>query len=208
MLRPIDPSLGLETGTELVVREQDKKGVPFVNLFRDGMATGTLLLWLIYVMNLLCVYFLSNWLPVIMNEAGHSTSQAVLAGFVLWGGGGIGTLPLGWFVGRRGFGPVLTTTFFAAGIPIASIGQVHGSLTLAFVAIWAPGFYVLGSQAALVALSATVYPTTLRSTGMGWAQGIGRLYLRPGRWRRTDAAMLMSFAFWRLVRLPKPAGAA
>jgi AAHS family 4-hydroxybenzoate transporter-like MFS transporter len=34
---------------------------------------------------------------------------------------------------------------------------------------------IVGGQAALNALAATMYPTTARSTGVGWALGMGRM---------------------------------
>jgi MFS transporter, AAHS family, 4-hydroxybenzoate transporter len=37
------------------------------------------------------------------------------------------------------------------------------------------GMVIQGAQAGLNALSASFYPTTIRSTGVGWALGIGRI---------------------------------
>ena len=223
----IDPATRADAGTEFSVPERGKKGMPVANLFRNGMATGTLLLWAINFMNLLCAYFLANWLPVVMNEAGHSGSQAVLAGTTLWIGGIVGNLLLGWFVDRRGFGPVLTATFFIGAIAIAAIGQVAGSLTTAFVVIAVAGFCVLGAQSGLNALGPTYYPVSVRSTGTGWASGIGRFgsifgpvvagELMRLNWSTGElfqiaavpasVAVLAMFAFWHVVKLPKRAEA-
>lgn len=174
-LTRIDPSLKINADTEFVVPEKKKQGAPFMHLFRDAMGTGTVLLWAVNFMNLLAAYFLANWLPVIMTEAGHGTSQAVLAGTIFWVGGMAGNLLLGWFVDRRGFGPTLAITFVTAAVAIALIGQVASSMLLACLAITAAGFCVLGGQTALNALAAVYYPTSVRSTGMGWALGIGRM---------------------------------
>jgi AAHS family 4-hydroxybenzoate transporter-like MFS transporter len=174
LLRRIDPALNMNEHTEFVMPERRMEGAPFMHLFRDSLGMGTVLLWAVNFMNLMAAYFLANWLPVIMNEAGHSTSQAVLAGTVLWGGGFIGNLFLGWFVDRNGFGPTLSLTFIVAALAIALIGQVAGSLEMAFLVIAVTGFCVLGGQNAVNALAAMYYPTAMRSTGMGWALGIGR----------------------------------
>jgi AAHS family 4-hydroxybenzoate transporter-like MFS transporter len=37
------------------------------------------------------------------------------------------------------------------------------------------GFCIVGGQIASNALAATYYPTTMRSSGVGWALGIGRI---------------------------------
>jgi len=226
-LARIDPALPLGAETRLIVSEVPKeKGVPFLVLFREPLGLGTALLWIINFMNLLAAYFLANWLPVIMSESGHSTAHAVLAGTVLWGGGLLGNLLLGWLVDRRGFGPVLVGMFLAAAAGIAMTGQMAGSLLPALVAIATAGFCVLGGQSALNTLAAVYYPTPVRSTGMGWALGFGRLGSIFGpvvggelirlNWATSELffaacvpvllAMVASLAFWRSGRLPRAAG--
>jgi MFS transporter, AAHS family, 4-hydroxybenzoate transporter len=37
------------------------------------------------------------------------------------------------------------------------------------------GFFVGGTGTGLIALTAGLYPTTVRSTGIGWGMGMGRL---------------------------------
>lgn len=163
------------TETKFVVNESAKGGVPIAQLFKNNLALGTIMMWVVNFMNLLAAYFLANWLPVLMTEAGHGGSNAVLAGAVFWIGGLLGNLILGWFVDRRGFGWTLSLTFIAAAIAIAMIGQSATTLSIAFLVIGAAGFCVLGAQTALNALGAVFYPTEVRSTGIGWALGIGRL---------------------------------
>jgi len=41
--------------------------------------------------------------------------------------------------------------------------------------IAAAGFFVIGTQYCMNVLVANFYPTELRSTGLGWALGIGRI---------------------------------
>ena len=163
------------TESKFVVRESAKEGAPIAQLFKDNLALGTLMLWVVNFMNLLAAYFLANWLPVLMTEAGHAGSKAVLAGAVFWIGGLLGNLILGWFVDRRGFGWTLSLTFIGAALAIAMIGQSATTLSMAFLVIGAAGFCVLGAQTALNALGAVFYPTSVRSTGIGWALGVGRL---------------------------------
>ena len=174
LLARMAPQVGIGPEAEFTTTDRPKSGMPVANLLRDGLAVGTILLWIINFMNLLCVYFLANWLPVVMGEAGHSAQEAVLAGTMMWVGGIIGNLLLGWLVDRRGFGPVLSLTFAIAALAVVTIGQVAGSLTLVFLAIGLAGFCALGAQSGLNALGPTYYPVSVRSTGTGWASGIGR----------------------------------
>jgi AAHS family 4-hydroxybenzoate transporter-like MFS transporter len=160
---------------QYVVAERRREGVPVLHLFRDGRAMGTVLLWIVNFMNLLNLYFLSSWLPTVVRDAGRSTSTAVLVGTAAQVGGAIAALGLGWFIKRFGFVPVLTTCFAVAGANIAMIGYPGLSLAFLFVVVVVAGMGIVGGQAAVNALAATYYPTSLRSTGIGWSLGIGRI---------------------------------
>jgi AAHS family 4-hydroxybenzoate transporter-like MFS transporter len=172
-LRRIDPAAAISAATELRVPERDHRGVTAFQLFHDGRAVGTVLLWIINFANLLNLYFLSQWLPTVLRDGGFSTSRAVLAGTLLQLGGVLGTLALGRLVDWKGF-RVLVATFALAAVAIVAIGQSRaGALLLA--AIFVAGFCVIGGQPAVNSLAASYYPTALRSTGIGWSLGIGRL---------------------------------
>lgn len=82
--------------------------VPLTQLFHDGRAPGTALLWTANFMNLLNLYFLSSWLPTVVHDAGHPTVIGVYAGTALQVGGTLGSILLGWLVNRYGFVAVLT----------------------------------------------------------------------------------------------------
>jgi len=173
-LTRIDPTVPSGPDVEFVVREENRDGVPVVHLFRDGRGAVTLLLWVVNFMNLLNLYFLASWLPTVFRDAGHSRSTAVLAGTVLQVGGTIGTVGLAWLIGRLGFIPVLTASFGLASVTIALIGQPGLSVALLLVLVFVAGWCVVGGQPGINALAGTFYPTSLRSTGVGWGLGIGR----------------------------------
>ncbi|CAM2191740.1 MFS transporter, AAHS family, 4-hydroxybenzoate transporter [Paraburkholderia kururiensis] len=174
-LAKFDPTLAVSEATRLVVREKADAGAPVVELFRAGRAPVTLILWGISFMNLIDLYFLSNWLPTVMRAAGYTPSTAVIVGTVLQTGGVIGTLLLGWFIERFGFVRVLLACFAGAAVFVGAIGSVAHMLPWLLVAVFAGGFCVVGGQPAVNALAGHFYPTTLRSTGIGWSLGIGRV---------------------------------
>lgn len=173
-LRRIDPAVCLSAGTLFVVHERAEGGPPMIQLFRDGRAVATLLLWAINFMNLINLYFLSNWLPTIINAAGYSQSTAVLAGTALQVGGTIGTLAMGQIIDRVGFGKVLAPAFLIAGLSVALVGQPGVGVAALFITIAVAGFCIVGGQPAVNALAASYYPTAFRSTGVGWSLGVGR----------------------------------
>jgi AAHS family 4-hydroxybenzoate transporter-like MFS transporter len=174
-LKRIDPGVNAGPTTEYVIPEDKKRGVPIVQLFHDGRGLGTALLWVVNFMNLLNLYFLSNWLPLVFSQAGYSNSISVNSASVLQVGGVVGTLVLSSFVYRFGFTAVLTMSFAIACVSIAAIGLPYLSLAVLFGGVFLAGFGIPGSQAGLNALAATYYPTDLRSTGVGAGLGIGRI---------------------------------
>jgi len=174
-LRKLQPGLVLTAHSTVLVQEARNDGMPVMELFRSGRGGVTLLLWLISFMNLINLYFLSNWLPTLIKEVGYATSTAVLLATSLQVGGIIGTLSLGWFIKRFGFTKVLGSCFLVACVFVALIGHVATMPLLLLICIVVAGFCVVGGQPAVNALAGTYYPTALRSTGIGWALGIGRI---------------------------------
>jgi MFS transporter, AAHS family, 4-hydroxybenzoate transporter len=178
-LRRVDPSVVVTRQTEFAVREQRQRGVPLVKLFQQGRAPRTILLWTVYFMNLLNLYFLSSWLPTVatplVKAAGVPASYASLIGTTLQTGGVLGAFVLGGLISRFGFVRVLATCFGMACVSIAMIGQPGLSLALLFLVVFLAGLGIVGSQSGLNALAASLYPTDLRSTGIGSGLGVGRM---------------------------------
>jgi AAHS family 4-hydroxybenzoate transporter-like MFS transporter len=178
-LRRVDPALEAGPHAEFTVRERREAGVPFVKLFQEGRTPRTLLLWTVYFMNLLNLYFLSSWLPTVttpmVNAAKLPGYYAVLLGSTLQIAGSIGAIILPWFVHRLGFVPVLATGFTLACINIALIGQPGLSIAFLFLVVFLAGLGIVGGQTGVNALAGTLYPTNLRSTGIGAGLGVGRI---------------------------------
>ena len=144
-------------------------------LFADGRATVTLLLWTMFFMNLLNLWFLNNWLPTILNDAGIRVETASLITSLFQIGGLVGALALAGLVGRRLTFRILAATYLIAAIFIFLIGNAGASIPLLVLTVFASGVGVIGGQTVSNALSADYYPTAIRATGVGWSLGIGRV---------------------------------
>ena len=169
---------GLPESREFVVERAaapPNATAPVRELFTSGRARTTLLLWAVNFLNLINLYYHSNWLTTIATRAGMSTSRAVLLGTMLQLGGVIGTVAMGPVIDRVGFRRVLVPVFFVAALAIALIGRPGISLAALFAAVTVAGLCIVGGQPAVNALAASYYPTSLRSTGIGWSLGIGRI---------------------------------
>lgn len=174
LLTSVNGSAGFASGTRFVVNEPTLKGMPVQHLFRDGRALATILLWVVFFMSLLEIYFMSNWLPTVMNDLGASISTAAVIGSMFQVGGVVGTFVLGHLIDRFSF-RALALVYFIAVFAVGAIGQLGHSATLVTIAIFVAGFCIVGGQIAANALAAGFYPTSVRATGVGWALGIGRI---------------------------------
>jgi AAHS family 4-hydroxybenzoate transporter-like MFS transporter len=174
LLALIGPKDSFSPATQFVVHEPKLSGIPVRHLFRGGRTLVTLLLWVVFFMSLLDLYFLSNWLPTVLNDLGASVSEAAVIGSMLQVGGIAGTFALGSIIDRFSF-RALALVYFIAVFAVGAIGQLGHSAVLVTVAIFAAGFCIVGGQIAANALAAAFYPTSVRATGVGWALGIGRI---------------------------------
>ena len=174
LLLLVNPKAAFAPATEFVVHEPVLAGIPVLHLFAAGRTLVTLLLWVVFFMSLLDLYFLSNWLPTVLNDLGASVSAAALIGSMLQVGGVVGAFALGSIIDRFSF-RALALVYFIAVFAVGAIGQLGHSAVLVSLAIFVAGFCVVGGQIAANALAAAFYPTSVRSTGVGWALGIGRV---------------------------------
>ena len=155
--------------------ERKAKGFPVALLFREGRSRITIPLWIMFFMALLELFFLSSWLPTILHKAGISQHHAIVVASLLHFGGIVGGLSLAPLCDR--FNPylVLAVAYVFSGAFIAMIGVSGNVALLAMAATFFAGFFTFGAQNTANAIAATNYPTAMRSSGIGWALGIGRI---------------------------------
>lgn len=149
---------------------------PVLGLFREGRGVPTLLLWTTLFLSLLLTYFLINWIPLIARESGLSLSSALLGVAALNLGAIAGCLAIGRLADRYGrLTRLLGSAFLLGAVAISSLGiSPHSSAWLLGAAFLSGGLSV-GAQMCTVVYCASFYETALRSTGVGWAIGIGRV---------------------------------
>jgi AAHS family 4-hydroxybenzoate transporter-like MFS transporter len=175
-LARISPELARQgTNSIAVSREEPRKGVPVKHLFTEGRTAGTILLWIPYFMNLLLIYFLGGWLPALLRDEGMSVSAGVTATAFISFGGVFGCLVEGQLLRRWGAYVILTAEYAMAGVLIASLALISVSFPLMLTMTFGTGLMIIGAQGGLNALAARFYPISVRSTGVGWALGVGRI---------------------------------
>ncbi|EAW1103508.1 aromatic acid/H+ symport family MFS transporter [Salmonella enterica] len=142
-------------------------------LFAGRQLVITLMLWGVFFMSLLIIYLLSSWMPTLLNHRGIDLQQAswVTAAFQV--GGTLGALLLGVLMDRLNPFRVLAVSYALGAVCIVMIGLSENGLLMA-LAIFGTGIGISGSQVGLNALTATLYPTQSRATGVSWSNAIGR----------------------------------
>jgi len=152
-----------------------RRQFPVTQLFTDGRAVATLLIWVVYFMNLLNLYFLNSWLPTIMSDAGIPVSTAIRLTALFQVGGIGGALVLGMILDRFFSFWVLAACYLWAAISVFLIGAAGASTIMLGITIAFAGLGIIGGQNGGHAVTADFYPTSIRSTGVGWALGVGRI---------------------------------
>jgi predicted MFS family arabinose efflux permease len=143
-------------------------------LLNDHYRSRTLGLWLTFFFCFVCLYFLISWIPKLVINSGLSESEGVYASAALNGGGVIGVLLLGWLASKFTLSHLIGTFLSLAAIAMIVLAVFISSLPL-LMALAVIGFLIQGGFVGLYSAAAKIYPTHIRSTGVGWAIGLGRL---------------------------------
>lgn len=144
------------------------------HLLTPRLAPATLLLWLVFFLNLGLLYLMSTWLSTLLNEGGLPLAQALRVAAMFQIGGVVGGFGLAWLMQRWGPFLVLAVSYTLTAGALAVLGTHVTQPALLVVLILITGNGINGGQVALNAVSATLYPTAARATGVGWALGVGR----------------------------------
>ena len=160
----------LPESEQLLTRER----VPVARLFDGPHRVGTPLLWVVFFMNLFEFFFLQSWMPTMLTSSGLAQPQAILVTTLISVGGIVAGILSGPLMDRMGPYRVLAALYAGGAVFVALVGSVPTSLAAVSVATFAAGFCVSGAQKSVNALAVLFYPPRIRSTGVGWALGIGR----------------------------------
>jgi MFS transporter, AAHS family, 4-hydroxybenzoate transporter len=171
----IDPGLLSTSEIEFWSSREDKTRSSPRLLFTQGRAAVTIFVWAGFFMNLIVLYFLSSYLPTILQGAGIGEADAVRATALYQVGGLLGAICIGWLMDRLQPSVVLALALTGAALLICLIAGAGSSLALVNFGTFGAGFCVVGGQVGANAYVSSLYPTGVRSTGIGWALGVGRL---------------------------------
>ena len=155
--------------------EKVKTKLPISQLFSEKYLHSTLLIWTAFFAIMFSFYFISSWTPALLKEAGMTTEQSVSVGMMISLGGTCGALIYGLLAIRwtaRGVLILFTVLSSAATIIFILSSSV---LWIAMVFGILVGTLMNGCISGLYTLNPLTYDANIRSTGVGWSIGIGRI---------------------------------
>jgi len=174
-LRRIDPALAVHADSVSAAQGSARRAA-ITSLFRNGYTTGTVLLWFIFFLNLAAFYFMQSWLPAILGKLAYPMHTIVWMTSLSTVGGIVAALFVGPAMDRIGPYVSLGVLYLCGAVFMAcTAAALSAPPWVLMTAVFFGGFCVSGGQKSAIALGAVFYPTDIRSTGLGWALGIGRL---------------------------------
>lgn len=165
--------IGLARLVELPPRINRSVAPRIGHLFDNGLWRSTFLLWLSTFAGFAVLYFVTSWVPKLAVEAGISNENALWAGSLFNLGGFFGAATIGLLATRRDIG-WLIRAYMIAGAVLMLLFAMPMPLIALLVVVTAMGLAVQGGFSGFYSLAAQMYPPEVRSSGIGWAIGIGR----------------------------------
>lgn len=173
-LAKLAPDHPLPAEARLTVPAEDRgAGAPVARLFQEGRGFSTAMLWIAFFMGLFMVYALSSWLTKLMAMAGYSLGSALNFVILFNLGGIVGAVSGGWLGDRLNIKKVLVVFYLIGAVSLGLMGYAK-STSLLSLAVFVVGASTLGTQILAYAYAGSFYPIAIRSTGVGFASGVGR----------------------------------
>ena len=165
----ITPVAGADHGLDLA------QGNPVKMLFGKGYALQTVLMWVVFFCSLMNLFLFIYWTPEVLHMIGMTPADAAFASSFRELGAICAVVYLGVLIDRFGAERALALHYAAGIVFIALIALVALPYLLLVVVIFFSGMTIIGSQTGANAACGKLYPARMRTSGLGWALGIGRL---------------------------------
>ena len=146
----------------------------FQDLFRNNYWKPTLTIWLSFLLCFSTMYFLMTWIPALMEYSGFTAATGRTAFFLFNLGGVLGIWLLGAISTKIKLSNIVSSFLITSAILLIVFAASPNQQTLLLSLVLVIGILFQGGFTGLYAVAAKVYPASFRSTGVGWAIGLGR----------------------------------
>ena len=136
--------------------------------------SSTLRLWTAFFMTFLTLYFLYSWIPKIIVDSGLPLEKGIYTSIALNVGAIIGVVTLGYLADKLGLAMLTLIYLVGAAAAMLIFAFSPAMIGLLLAVTFFVGLFIQGGFSGLYSASARIYPTEVRTTGVGWAIGAGR----------------------------------
>jgi len=164
----------LRPQSHFVVEEERLPGTPIRHLFTEGRLPGTLLLWVPFFTGFGILTVVTLWTPSLLRLNGVAAADTAFVVAFNGLGAFFGQSIAGRLMQRFGILAVLLPAFLLGTAATVGLGYGASSVALAATFIGLVGLFMGLGTAGAIALAALIYPTPIRSTGVGWGMAMGR----------------------------------
>ncbi|MBB5882046.1 benzoate transport [Xanthomonas arboricola] len=146
----------------------------YAALFVPALRRQSLLIALAFFLLMFAFYFVLSWTPKLLVVAGLSAAQGVTGGVLLNLGGIAGGAVFSALAARARLSRLTAGALGISALALLAFGLYSTVLSWAFATAVLSGAALFAAIAGLYAVAPVVFTAAERSTGMGWAIGVGR----------------------------------
>ncbi|MEY2894787.1 MAG: hypothetical protein RIS42_506 [Bacteroidota bacterium] len=144
------------------------------DLFVSEFRQSTIYLWLATFFGFITLYTVLSWVPILAKQTGMPFELATYIGTAMNLGAFSGVFVMGILIGRVGIKRVILIYVLLAFVLLNLYGNLEQDFVLKFALTFGIGFFVQGGFNSMYPASTRIYPSEIRSTGVGLAMGMGR----------------------------------
>jgi len=177
-IRHLSPETALTGDERFLVRTNQPGGrrANPLDLFLEGRGVASTLLFAACFFSMGTITLVAAWMPSFFQQMGGiSIQQFARSAMIGLLGGIVGMLSIGALLDRVSRELPIPLFFLGYSAAIVVLGHVPFDSGWFTPALFVMAFFQGGGQAGLNMTMARVYPTRIRSTGIGWAGGAGRM---------------------------------
>ncbi|MEG3143148.1 MFS transporter [Sphingomonas sp. RT2P30] len=171
--------LGQPAMTELPAAT-DQTATGYRSLFATGIINIVLRLMATTILIATASYYILNWLPQLVVDAGFTPSQGSLVSALAGVLGLLGGVGFAIFASRFAPTKVAATAMAGATVSLAAVGLAPPTIALFVVSAGALSFCLAGTTGMLYSIMADTFPPALRASGIGLVMGAARICSAAG----------------------------
>lgn len=145
-----------------------------LRLLWEDFGVATLILWTAFFLCFSTLYFLMSWIPNLMDASGYEPAVGRRAFLLFNLGGVLGIYLMSYLSTHFRLTNLVFGLSAASAVFMAVFAYAPRELGVLMPLILLIGILQQGGFTGLYGTAAKLYPTRIRSTGIGWAIGLGR----------------------------------